>query len=151
MKKNIDVDFRRQCIEDVMRLNNAGALFYIMKRSGLKECDFVPGTQKTYMQRAIEFGATSVVEKLLEQRVDSKENLNLDSAYWDCLLHEEKRALGEDENVLEDKITKLLVIASSLLKAGVGVSKDLGSKLKAKNSTPVINLLKEYYSNVKTA
>lgn len=144
--ENIDIDFKRKCIEDVIRLNNGAALQYMAKRSNLDFASLVPGSNKTYMQMAIDYGANKVVDMLLESDTDvlSDEKANEAFSY---LLNVEKRTLFHSENNQEhsEKMGQLLMIASSLMKA---CSKLQYSLKKRRVQTPIARSLMSYQAQM---
>ena len=62
----IDVDFRRSNLECAISRNNVGAFLYMMKRSNLDLNGFLPGTEKTYIECAREYGADKIVESIIK-------------------------------------------------------------------------------------
>lgn len=134
--KNINVNFRYKCIEEIMRLNNGPALIYMARRSNLNLDDFVPGTQKSYMQMAIEYGANGVISSLLREGDATKKAINA----IPHLLGEEKKTLifYNDEKAQSKKMMQLFAIASALIETGAELKHSL-SKVKIK--TPIVKYL----------
>ncbi len=133
---NINTEFRYKCIEEVMRLNNGSALLYMARRSNLNLEGLVPGTQKSYMQMAIEYGANGVITALLKDG-DTNEKALKAVPY---LLSEEKRTLicEKDEKAQNKKMFQLMAIASAIVETGAEIKQALGS---AHIKTPIVKYL----------
>lgn len=133
---SVDIDFKRKCIEDVIKLNNGAALLYMARRSNLNFDACIPGTDKTYMQMAIDYGANKVVDVLLESDtgVASDEKANEAFSY---LLSVEKKISRHSENNQKhsQKMHQLFLIAGSLINA---CSKLQCSLKKECDQTPII-------------
>lgn len=140
---NINTEFRYKCIEEVMRLNNGAALLYMAKRSNLNLDGFVPGTQKSYMQMAIEHGANGVIAALLKEGDTNKKALKA----IPYLLSEEKRTLicAKDEKAQNKKMFQLMAIASAIVETGVELKQVLGS---SKIKTPIVKYLQSYQAQM---
>lgn len=150
---NTNQEFRRECLENFIQQNNPLALFYVMKRSGLCHLDYIPGTQKTYMHRAIEFGADAVVKQLLDRCVNPNGSVRMKDSYLECVLKEEEKLLSLEKKTSshEGKMERLLLIAATLLKSGASISKNVAEKLNStNNSTPVLNVIRDYNLRART-
>ncbi len=144
--ENIDIDFKRKCIEDVIKLNNGAALQYMAKRSNLDFDACVPGTNKTYMQMAIDYGANKVVDVLLEADTDGSSDEKANEAF-SYLLNVEKRTNRHSENEQErsQKMHQLFLIAGSLINA---CSKLQYSLKKECAQTPIIHSIMNYQTQM---
>ena len=133
---NINTEFRYKCIEEVMRLNNGSALLYMARRSNLNLEGMVPGTQKSYMQMAIEYGANGVITALLKEG-DANEKALKAVPY---LLSEEKRTLicEKDEKSQNKKMFQLMAIASAIVSTGAELKQVLGNP---RIKTPIVKYL----------
>lgn len=109
----------KNCIEDMMRINNGPAISYLVSRFGLKPEGVIPGSQTHYIQKAIEHGADTVVEKLLELNVDPNKTYGGKTPI-SYVLEEEKKILSEQNRsrAQQDKLDRLFLIAGALLNAG---------------------------------
>ena len=140
---NINTEFRYKCIEEVMRLNNGSALIYMARRSNLNLDGMVPGTQKSYMQMAIEHGASGVINMLLKEG-NSNEKAIKAVPY---LLSEEKKALifEKDEKAQNKKMIQLMAIASVIVETGTELNQVLKN---AHVKTPIVRYLQSYQAQM---
>ena len=128
----------KTCIEDMIRINNGPAISYMVSRFGLKPEGVIPGSGKHYIQRAIEHGADTVVEKLLELNLDPNKIYGSKTPIA-FVLEEEEKILSE-QNISreqEDKLNRLFLIAGALLNAG---AKFVVRKNKT-NATPIAKFI----------
>lgn len=140
---SVSTEFRYKCIEDVMRLNNGLALLYMARRSNLNLDGLVPGTQKSYMQMAIEHGADGVIDMLLKEGKSSEKVLEA----VPYLLSEEKKTLicEQDEKAQSKKMFQLMAIASAIAETGVELKQMLKN---AKTKTPIVKYLQSYQAQM---